>query len=674
MATYAALARVAAGSLIVSLGAGIWHSVAAQSIDYGSLEQMLGEPVTTSTTGLPQRISDVTANVEIVNADDIRRSGATDIPGVLRHVTGVDVLRWGTSSADVGIRGYDGPYSPRLLVLLNGRQVYLDQYGMTSWNAIPVELGEIRQIEIVKGPNTALYGFNASGGVINIVTYNPLYDKVNTASVTLGTQNSAQGSVVATGQAADRVAVRLSAGGFHTDQFTGTRALAREAGLSQHDERVSVAADTYVRLGDGSQIELEATHVTLHDIEVPPLWLPSYAKWDITSVKGGYTANTAIGMLRVTAYTNQANWNGNLFGLDRVKAANQLTMAQVEDTFKLGPDHSIRLSAEYRHSALNTSPISGGSVAYDIGSASGTWNWTPSPPLTLTQAVRVDALKLSRSGSFAGFPFSNGSWNRTLVEPSFNSGIVYKAGPIDTLRVTVARGVQLPSLLAFGGLQAIEGPFAFVGSPTISPTITYNYEVDWDHQLPELGARTRFAGFYQTNTGLQSLFVPPSLFFPQPGVLTSVARNIGNSQEFGLELSVKGAIGEHWRWSFGYSPRVVHDDIPASFPFTQTGVSYQRTAPKHVLDASVGYSVGSWEADAFAHYESAFYGLVSTGGFNYAQSRVSDYVAIDGRVGYRLTKDVTLAVSGQNLGMHTQRQTTIGSVDRRLLATVSVRF
>ena len=68
---------------------------------------------------------------------------------------------------------------------------------------------------------------------------------------------------------------------------------------------------------------------------------------------------------------------------------------------------------------------------------------------------------------------------------------------------------------------------------------------------------------------------------------------------------MKGTVGEHWRWSLGYSPRIVHDDIPASFPFTQTGVSYQKTAPKHVLDASVGYSIGAWEADAFAHYEFA---------------------------------------------------------------------
>lgn len=120
----------------------------------------------------------------------IRRSGATNIPDALAHVVGVDVLRWGVSSADVSIRGYDTPYSPRLLVLVNGRQVYLDDWGRTQWDAIPVQMAEIRQIEVVKGPNTALFGFNAAAGVINIITYNPLYDTINTASVNGGTQGS----------------------------------------------------------------------------------------------------------------------------------------------------------------------------------------------------------------------------------------------------------------------------------------------------------------------------------------------------------------------------------------------------------------------------------------------------------------------------------------------------
>src|SRR5579862_3061315 len=91
------------------------HMAAAQSIDYGAFEELFGEPITTSATGSPQRAADVPAEIEIVTQEMIRRSGATNIPDAISHVVGVDVLRWGVSSADVAIRGYDTPYSPRLL-------------------------------------------------------------------------------------------------------------------------------------------------------------------------------------------------------------------------------------------------------------------------------------------------------------------------------------------------------------------------------------------------------------------------------------------------------------------------------------------------------------------------------------------------------------------------------
>jgi outer membrane receptor for ferrienterochelin and colicins len=64
----------------------------AQSIDYGALERLFKEPVTTSVDGSPQRVSDVPTTMEIITAEDIRRSGAKDIPGVLRHVGGLDTL------------------------------------------------------------------------------------------------------------------------------------------------------------------------------------------------------------------------------------------------------------------------------------------------------------------------------------------------------------------------------------------------------------------------------------------------------------------------------------------------------------------------------------------------------------------------------------------------------
>jgi outer membrane receptor for ferrienterochelin and colicins len=78
----------------------------AQTMDYGSLEQLFGEPVTTSAIGSPQKATEAPVNMEIITAEDIRRSGAHDIPGVLRHVPGVDVLPWTNSDEDVGVRGY----------------------------------------------------------------------------------------------------------------------------------------------------------------------------------------------------------------------------------------------------------------------------------------------------------------------------------------------------------------------------------------------------------------------------------------------------------------------------------------------------------------------------------------------------------------------------------------
>ena len=117
----------------------------AQSIDYGALQQLFNEPVTTSATGAPQRSTEVPVDMTIISSDDIKRSGAFDLPTIVSRVAGVDILNFAATSSDVGIRGYDQARSPRLLVLINGRQVYMDHFGYTDWNALPIELSEIRQ-------------------------------------------------------------------------------------------------------------------------------------------------------------------------------------------------------------------------------------------------------------------------------------------------------------------------------------------------------------------------------------------------------------------------------------------------------------------------------------------------------------------------------------------------
>src|SRR6185437_1586764 len=207
---WASAAGVALALVLLSRGA------VAQSIDYSALEQLFGEPVTSSVTGSPERQSEVPADMEIITASQIRRSGAYDLPGILRHVVGIDFLQWSNDQPEIGINGYDQAFSQRVLVLVDGRQVYADYFSFTPWSTLPVELADIRQIEVVRGPASALFGFNAVAGVINIVTYHPLHDDVNEVSVRGGTQGLAEASAVATVHAAE-AGLRVS-GGVRSDE------------------------------------------------------------------------------------------------------------------------------------------------------------------------------------------------------------------------------------------------------------------------------------------------------------------------------------------------------------------------------------------------------------------------------------------------------------------------
>jgi outer membrane receptor for ferrienterochelin and colicins len=290
----------------------------------------------------------VPASMQIISADDIRRSGARDIPGVLRHVGGVDILQWTGDHADVGIRGYAEVYTHRVLVLVDGRQVYADHYGYTPWVAIPVELSAIRQIEIVKGPASALFGFNAVDGVINIVTYSPLHDDVNVASVSGGTQSLVQGSAVSTFKVGD-VGVRLMAGGFRDHDFTTPVPPTMILEPRFSGTRGSFDIDAVWKASDKVHLELSANYIRTRADEMDGGYFTEPARYKNYSVRGRVTADLgAAGLLQLGGY---ANWFDSAYIPDPVfglfSFSNPLFVLQAQDIFKLGNNHTFRLSAEY---------------------------------------------------------------------------------------------------------------------------------------------------------------------------------------------------------------------------------------------------------------------------------------------------------------------------------------
>jgi outer membrane receptor for ferrienterochelin and colicins len=654
------------------MGAG---SARAQTLDYAAAKEIFGEDVTASVTGSPQRASDAPADFEIVTADEIRRSGAHDIPGVLSHVTGVDVLQWANDSADVAIHGYNQAYSPRTLVLIDGRQVYADYYGYTPWSALPVELSAIRQIEVVKGPNSALFGFNAVGGVINIITYDPLRDGVNTATLSAGTQGLVQASAVGTFKLGADTGVRVQIGGRRDDDFS-TPIPAAFFGTRGSESRASIDVTGAMQLSDKLRLDIDLSHSAIDQNEVPNVYRLVNVTTDTNSVLGRVTLDSSLGLAQLQIYNN---WLTDTFPAEASnslpgKINNQVTVARVQDIFKLGSDHTLRGSFEYRHNTVSTTPIAGGHIFYDVLSAGAMWEWKITPDVTATNALRVDYLKLGRDGFLiSGVPYTNASWDRSLMEPSFNSSLVWRSDDLDTFRVSASRGVQLPNMENFGGIQETLNLFglrlALVGLPTIGPSSVTSFQAEWDRRIPSLNASLRVSLYHQTASAIISQTGQVSLI--PSGVLVSPA-NIGDSRATGLDIELSGKFRDDWRWSVAYTPEIITDHF-ISAQIVPSGVEFQHTTPVHTVKASLGWSHGNWEADGFLRYESSSYGLTSiylTG----ALAKIDGYVALDGRVAYKLTDRVTLSLSGQNLTQSSQRQTAGANVERRVVGGITVGF
>ena len=134
-----------------------------------SIEDLMNIKVT-SASRKEERAIDVAAAVFVITNDDIRRSGMTTIPDLLRLVPGVQVAQINSNKWAVSVRGFNGLYANKLLVLIDGRSVYHRIFAGVFWDAEDLLFDDIDRIEVIRGPGAALWGANAVNGVINIVT------------------------------------------------------------------------------------------------------------------------------------------------------------------------------------------------------------------------------------------------------------------------------------------------------------------------------------------------------------------------------------------------------------------------------------------------------------------------------------------------------------------------
>ncbi|MCU1235544.1 MAG: hypothetical protein JWP63_3511 [Candidatus Solibacter sp.] len=124
----------------------------------------------TSVSKSEQSLSRTAAAIWVINQEDIRRSGATNVPDLLRMAPGVDVEQINANEWAISVRGFNLRYSNKVLVLIDGRTVYTPSFSGVFWEQIDMPLGDIDRIEVIRGPGASVWGANAVNGVISIFT------------------------------------------------------------------------------------------------------------------------------------------------------------------------------------------------------------------------------------------------------------------------------------------------------------------------------------------------------------------------------------------------------------------------------------------------------------------------------------------------------------------------
>ena len=160
--------------------------VFAEEVRKDTESDVVMKEVVVTGTRSEEKVERIPANVTVIGEKEIESSKAENVPDLLRSQEGIVVrnLLGNGKAAQVDLRGFGESAPSNTLVLLDGRRVNEIDLSGVDWTQIPVE--QIKRIEIVRGTGTVLYGDNAPGGVINIITKTPSEKLTASAGITLG--------------------------------------------------------------------------------------------------------------------------------------------------------------------------------------------------------------------------------------------------------------------------------------------------------------------------------------------------------------------------------------------------------------------------------------------------------------------------------------------------------
>jgi outer membrane receptor protein involved in Fe transport len=190
------------------------------------------EAVVVTASKVEQQIVNAPATVSVVSSDTIQSSPINNYAELLREVPGMNITQTSARDYNITMRGATSTLATSQLALLDGRSLYLDFFGFVAWDLVPANAFELRQVEVIRGPASAIWGANALNGVINFISKTPRELDSNNMTMSFGgfDRSPENGEDLDTGAlysvnltharaVNDRWSYKLSAGYYTSDAF-----------------------------------------------------------------------------------------------------------------------------------------------------------------------------------------------------------------------------------------------------------------------------------------------------------------------------------------------------------------------------------------------------------------------------------------------------------------------
>jgi len=583
-----------------------------------------------------QKLSKVAAAIFVISQEDIRRSGATNIPDLLRMVPGVDVAEVAHSAWAVSIRGFNDVYANKVLVLIDGRSVYQPVYSGVSWYAQEMPLENIERIEVIRGPGGTVWGANAMNGVINIITKSA--------------QDTPGGLIVA-GGGSDAQAEGLIQYGGKIGQNGDYRVYGRYANLGTSDATtVAQPVDSKRTREGGFRSDWNLTPRDLLTVQ-----------GDIRLVDSGQTITGVVAQAPpVTATFGQPveDDDGNL-------------LARWTHRYLNGSDISVQAYYEQSHvfaEAANWASIGNidfqhhlriagrNDVVWGLSYRADADRYSGNSLITLHPLQRIDSLygafvqdeiTLTPTLSLTlGSKFEHNHYTGFEIEPS--AQLVWTPSARQTVWASAARAIRQPSFID-SGLQTIsaveplsQGLYGLVivsGSPNTKVEQLKDFETGYRAQITRRLSVdvTGFLSFYndlQTTEPQTPYFDPAGGYVVIPLVFEYKARAVS----YGAEAFANWNVTSRWK----ISPGLTMLNISVTRDLSSQDSTIEQTpgySPRRGYQVRSFINLGrSFEWDQTIGYT----GPLATGD-------IPGYVRVDTRFGWHWGERCDFSVTGQNL-------------------------